>query len=199
MASPSLPSGRHVLIVCTANVCRSPVAAALLERALRASSDEWTVRSAGTSPVRAALDPNTIAAAAAAGIPIDTHASRHLDRTIVQTDGADLVLTMTRAHLRDVIGVDPAAWPRTFTLKELARRASVVPPAEPGESLAAWLQRVAVDRQAVAMMKPDPADDVADPYGLARRAHDRMVVEVGDLVDSIVRLGPWRHHQGSGA
>ena len=72
-----------------------------------------------------------------------------------------------------------------------------MPPAESGEPLATWLQRVAVDRLAGALMKPDPADDVADPYGLPRRAHDRMVAEVGDLVDTIVRLGPWRHdHTG---
>ncbi|MBA3606135.1 MAG: hypothetical protein H0W46_09225 [Acidimicrobiia bacterium] len=58
----------------------------------------------------AALDRHTIAAAAV-GIALDGHVSRVLDPTILATDGANLVLTMTRAHLRDVIGVDPGRGP----------------------------------------------------------------------------------------
>ena len=71
------------------------------------------------------------------------------------------------------------------------RRASVASPAAPGEPLDAWLGRLAVGRRAADMIKPDPDDDVEDPYGLPRRAHRAMVEELSGLVDALVRLGPW--------
>jgi protein-tyrosine phosphatase len=181
--------------VCTANVCRSPVAAALLQRALDTATttrdQAWSVSSAGTSPVRVPLHPNTVAAAADARLTIGKHVPRLLDRSILRRDGADLVLTMTRAHLREVVAIDVSWWPRAFTLKELVRRASQASPAASEEPLDAWLRRLAVGRRAAAMIKPDPDDDVADPYGLPRRAHAVMVDELSGLVDTLVRLGPW--------
>jgi protein-tyrosine phosphatase len=182
----------RILVVCTANVCRSPVAAGLLQRALGSSDDAWSVRSAGTASFRAALDPNTVAAAADAGLDLATHVPRHLGRDVLQHDGADLVLTMTRAHLREVVAIDASWWPRAFTLKELVRRASAAPPGPAGEPLADWLGRLAVGRRAAAMLRPDPADDVDDPYGMPRRAHVEMVRQLRDLIDVLVRLGPWR-------
>ncbi len=138
------------------------------------------------------MDPNTIRAASAAGLSLKLHASRQLGREILERDGADLVLTMTRAQLRDVIAFDPAWWSRTFTLKEIVRRASAVPPASPGEEVDAWLRRVAAGRRAAAMMKPDPTDDIDDPYGGPRPAHDAMVRELSELVGALLRLGPWQ-------
>jgi protein-tyrosine phosphatase len=186
---------RRLLVVCTANVCRSPVAEQLLAQRLARLQDSdgerWTVRSAGTSNVRAAPDPNTAAAAAAAGIDVTAHTARHLDASILRHDGADLTLVMTRAHLRDVISIDLAWWPRTFTLKELVRRAGQHSPAAPGEPFGSWLARVAAGRRAAGMITPDGSDDLRDPYGRPRQAHDEMVGEVDALVDNLLRLGPW--------
>jgi protein-tyrosine phosphatase len=185
----------RVLVVCTANVCRSPVAAGLLRRALTsrptAAGKDWIVASAGTAPVRADVDPNTIAAAAAIGLDVRHHIARHLDREILHRDGADLVLTMTRAHLREVVGIDMSWWPRTFTLKELVRRATMTPPATPDEMLDSWLARVSAGRRASALLRPDPSDDIADPYGLPRRAHDEMVRELTELVAAFTLRVPW--------
>jgi len=176
-------------------VCRSPVAAGLLQRALDAAAaargETWSVRSAGTARLRVELDPNTVAAAAEVGLDLGEHVPRLVDRPTLERDGADLVLTMSRAQLREIVAIDPSWWPRSFTLKELVRRASLAPPAAPGESLEAWLRRLALGRRAAAMLGPDPGDDVDDPYGLPRRAHRAMVTEVTGLVDALVRLGPW--------
>jgi protein-tyrosine phosphatase len=180
----------RILVVCTANVCRSPVAAGLLKRALP-TVDAWSVRSAGTASFRVPLDPNTVTAAADVGIDIGAHVPRVLDREILHGDGADLVLTMTRAHLREVVAIDASWWPRAFTLKELVRRASAEPRRPTGEPLADWLARLTVGRRAAAMMRPDPADDVDDPYGMPRRAHVQMVRELGDLIDVLV-TSLWR-------
>jgi protein-tyrosine phosphatase len=149
------------------------------------------VRSAGTASIRVPLDPNTVAAAADAGLDVGEHVPRHIDRDLLQHDGADLVLTMTRSHLREVVAIDATWWSRAFTLKEIVRRASEVAPGAPDEPLGAWLDRLSVGRRAGAMLKPDRVDDVDDPYGLPRRAHVAMVQELTGLVDALVRLGPW--------
>ena len=69
-------------------------------------------------------------------------AASFLTKEILATDGADLVLTMTREHLRHVVAMDPSAWPRTFTLKEFVRRAQSVAPATAGAGgFPRWLDR----------------------------------------------------------
>jgi protein-tyrosine-phosphatase len=138
------------------------------------------------------MDANTVAAARQLGIDLTDHSARPLTPGVLSNDGEDLVLVMTREHLRAVIGIDPTAWPRTFTLKEIVRRASIIPPARPDEGLASWLGRVAEGRRAADLMRPDPVDDVNDPFGAPRREHERMLVEVDSLVSELVRLGPWR-------
>lgn len=186
---------RRLLVVCTANVCRSPVAAALLARALHGRRDvdghDWAVSSAGTGEYRAELDSGTVKAAAAVGVDLSTHRSRVVDREVLAVDGADLVITMARAHLPVVVGLDPAAWSRTFTLKDLARRANELPPPSETEGFGGWLTRMGAGRQARDMLKPDPADDVDDPYGLPLRHHEAMIAEVAHEIDNLVRWGPW--------
>jgi protein-tyrosine phosphatase len=172
---------RRLLVVCTANVCRSAAAERILAARLAGRRDvdghEWVVRSAGTADVRAPLDRNTVAALQALGLDLTGHTPRVLTREVLAGDGADLVLTMTREHLRHVVALDPTAWPRTFTLKELARRAGDVAPATDG-GFVAWRERLAAGRRAADLMTPDPADDVADPYGAPRREHERMLEDV---------------------
>ena len=121
-----------------------------------------------------------IAAAEAIGLDLSDHRARRLTKEILATDGADLVLTMTREHLRHVVAMDRSAWPRTFTLKELARRSAAVGPARADDGgFAAWLGRVGADRRAADMLRPDGVDDIADPYGAPRDEHDRMTSTVG--------------------
>lgn len=117
--------------------------------------------------------------------------SRRLDREILAVDGADLVVTMTRVHLPAVVALDPGAWPRTFTLKELARRANTLEPPTPVEGFSGWLARMGSGRQARQLMKAEPFDDVADPYGLPKRHHVAMVAEVAHHVDLLINRGPW--------
>jgi protein-tyrosine-phosphatase len=98
----------RVLLVCTGNTCRSPMAAGALRRLLEADGGRILVESAGT----AAWDdqPATEAAvrvAASAGVDLTSHRSRRLTPTIVR--GADIVLVMERGHLAAVraLGADP--------------------------------------------------------------------------------------------
>lgn len=105
----------RVLYVCTANICRSPSAAALL---MDADVPGVEVRSAGTA-----------ASAGAAGCPIapalarrsEYHRSQALNQELVAW--ADLVLTAAREHQAVVRRLDPKARTRTFTIRQAGRLA----------------------------------------------------------------------------
>jgi protein-tyrosine phosphatase len=177
----------RILVVCTANVCRSPVAEHLLQRHLDGRAVAAVVRSAGTHGGHTAVHRHTARAAEGVGVDLADHVSRPLDREVLRSDGADLVVTMTREHLRHVTAVDPGAWSRAFTLKEVVRRASAVDPTTTSD-LAAWRATVAEGRSAASMMGDDPDDDVFDPYGGPAAGHAAMVTEVGDLTSALARL-----------
>lgn len=87
------------MFVCTANICRSPIAMALLRNTLEEKQidGDWRVESAGTW----GLDGELPAAGSQAvmkgiGIDIDDHRSRRVDHDLLKS--YDLVLTMENGH-----------------------------------------------------------------------------------------------------
>ncbi len=92
-----------IMVVCTANVCRSPMAAGLLRQ--RLAADEATARHRVLSAGVWAEDgdpasENAVATMAERGIDISDHQSHSL--TTEEMAGADLILVMTREHARMV-------------------------------------------------------------------------------------------------
>lgn len=159
-----------VLVVCTGNVCRSPLAERALQAALDAATSEGAagvrVVSAGTGALVG--EPMTEEAADAvvrAGGDPEGHRAR--DLLPAQVREAALVLTATRGHRADVVRLVPAAVRRTFTLREAGRlaraRGGEVTGDDPAERLAS-LARVLV-RARGSSIPVDPADDdVLDPF-----------------------------------
>ena len=88
----------HVLFVCTANICRSPVAEGLLRQMFAARGmTEWTTSSAGTWAADGQnAAHNSQAVAADRGVDIARHRSRIVTRDLVRK--ADLVLCMESGH-----------------------------------------------------------------------------------------------------
>jgi len=88
-----------VLMVCTGNICRSPMAEGFLRHRLPSVlQSEVTVRSAGTYGLHGnRAEPLAIRAAAAHGVDISNHRARILDAPLIRS--ADLVLAMQRYHL----------------------------------------------------------------------------------------------------
>lgn len=102
---------QRILIVCTGNICRSPLAAGLL----KAQRAELDVTSAGTrAPVGLPADPHAVACAHERGADLARHRSRHLDAESLA--GRDLVLTAERCHLEDVLAAFPASRGRVYRL-----------------------------------------------------------------------------------
>jgi protein-tyrosine phosphatase len=184
----------RVLVVCTANRCRSPLAAAILRARLAARGVTAEVESVGLlEPGYRATDA-TVEAAAALGIDLGDHLSRRLD--VTQIREADLIVGMERGHVREVVVFERDAWPRTFTLKELARRAADVGPRTRDEPLRGWLERVHEGRRSIELLGASADDDVADPTDTMIGDHDTTARELADLVDRVVELA-WPGPQNS--
>jgi protein-tyrosine-phosphatase len=111
---------KRVLIVCTGNTCRSPMAAALLDRALTTlGGGPVVVESAGTGAWEGApASEGSYLITLEHGLDLSAHRARLLTRTAVEE--ADLVLTMSRTHLARVRELGGGA--RAHLLGEFAGR-----------------------------------------------------------------------------
>lgn len=177
----------EILVLCTANVCRSPMAQALLAGELGARGVSAAVRSAGTLGSGAPPPGEVAAALAPYGLDVRGHRS-HLV-TAADLARADLILAMAREHLRQAAVTDPASWPRAFTLRELVRRGGEVGPRRPGEPLAGWLGRVHAGRSRMALLGDSPEDDIADPMGGAPEDYAQTAAELRVLTRRLADLG----------
>lgn len=130
--------------------------------------------------------PQVTAVLAKRGIAFPDQLSRQLLQGDLQ--GADLVLGMERAHVRDTVLLEPESWPRTFTLKELVRRGEELGPRQPVQLPGAWLARAHEGRERPDLLGDSLFDDVADPYGGPNSAYEAAVSEIEDLVDRLVYL-----------
>lgn len=151
-----------VLFVCTANVCRSPMAEALL-RASAERRGAGGVVIASSAGVRAR--PGSPAAPEMQSIARDwaLDLTRHRSRQAspVAVDAASLVVTMER-HQRGVVArLAPNAIPRTFTLAEVSSLLDIGPPADPSSTSA---ELVAAWDRARSHVRTD-VHDIEDPYG----------------------------------
>ena len=92
----------HVMMVCTGNICRSPMAAGLLAHYMPADIKERVeVSSAGTHALEGyKAHEHAIETMAQLGIDIDHHRARQLTRPLARS--ADLILTMEFNHLREI-------------------------------------------------------------------------------------------------
>jgi protein-tyrosine phosphatase len=176
-----------VLFVCTGNLCRSPAAALLLLRQLGdAGRAEVTVHSAGTVGADVGPPRPLVEEGHAFGIDLAAHVPRTVDPGMIQ--GADLVVGLTREHVRETVVLVPPSFPRTFTLREIIRRGLHMGPRDPGEDLGTWLTRLHDGRLRTDLMGQSPDDDVIDPMGGTPDDYRRMLTEVAALTRDLRNL-----------
>jgi protein-tyrosine phosphatase len=176
----------RVLFVCTANIVRSPIAAALLQVRLRDRGVDAAVESAGLLDSLRAIDNGAVFALESYGVDFRAHRSHRLDESMVRH--ATLILGLEREHVREAVLLDSAAWPRTFTLKEVVRRGEATGTRAQGESIENWIARTHGDRMHQELLGANPIDDIADPYGGPPGGYEDAAEEIDDLVARLVQL-----------
>ena len=106
---------KTVLFVCTANICRSPMAEAIFNALAEDGDLPFRAESAGTAALEGrAMAPNAVAALEEAGIYPGSHAARRVSEALLE--GSELVLTMTPEHTATVrrLGKDPVGGVHTL-------------------------------------------------------------------------------------
>ena len=105
----------RVLMVCTGNICRSPMAQVLLEQALKQRGLDIVVESAGLGAlVGRAADPLAIQLMEARGLDLKAHRARQLTREIIRS--FPLILVMEKEQQRGVEQLDPSACGRVHRI-----------------------------------------------------------------------------------
>ena len=194
-----------VLMVCTGNICRSPLAEQLLRAQAAAASLPITVTSAGTGAmVGREMTAQAAELSAQYGALSTDHAPSQLTESIIAS--ADLILTATREHRAAVVSMSPKAIRRTFTLTQFARlaptlvslAAETAPPVEPlstmvelvetpTDHLKSLLTHAAVARSLISPPANPTDDDITDPYKQSQSVYDDVAAEIHTAISTITR------------
>ena len=142
---------RHILVVCVGNICRSPMAEALLKSALR-GQDGIKVESAGLGAlVGHPADDYSIELMQEMGEDISAHRARQIHPDMVTQ--ADLVLVMEAGHRRVIDEADVTARGKVYRLGEWQDRDIDDPYRQPKaafadalkdiqEGVASWVEKI---------------------------------------------------------
>jgi len=178
-------------MVCTGNICRSPMAEAILrdELARRGCSD-IEVASAGTwADLGNRATPEALEVLAARGIDFAAHRSRPVD--LAELTEADLVVAMTSVHLRELRALAEEVGTKLVLMKELVEMelADARAPDLSGRLAGLLLSK-----------RPEPrrALDLDDPMGLPVQAYERAVGEIELGVTALVEALCGEPAPGSG-
>lgn len=179
-----------VVFVCTANVCRSPVAELLfLHRAVSAGWPSLSISSAGVRGLAGqALDIQMATRLRRDGVASENFKARHLMPD--QVESAKLILTAEVEHRSAVVQLAPRALTRTFTMLEFVRLVELSGGLESGgtpESRLASAQAAAAAERPYRRM---PLRDlsIADPYGGSRSGYDRAYEQLRDFITALVAI-----------
>ncbi|WP_324604725.1 arsenate reductase/protein-tyrosine-phosphatase family protein [Mycolicibacterium neoaurum] len=163
--------------MCTGNICRSPTAERLSRaRAAASGVAEFEASSAGTRAVVGhPFHPDAEHVLVTLGGDPSNFAARHLTGRIAT--GADLILTMTRAHRDTVLGIAPQRLNRTFTLLEAARLVT--------EQNARTLADLANLRPYI---RANDTIDISDPIGQSPAVFAAIGDQIAEAVPPILEL-----------
>ena len=114
---------KKVLFICTASVCRSPMAEAIFNALAEERSLTWRAASAGVAALESEdITPNAHAALEEIGIYVEGHSARQVSEAMLKE--ADLVLVMSPRHVTALRRSFGSLLDKVYTLPEYATGAS---------------------------------------------------------------------------
>ncbi|WP_308206904.1 low molecular weight phosphatase family protein [Mycolicibacterium hippocampi] len=175
-----------MLFVCTGNICRSPTAERLAAaHGADHGASDFGVSSAGTRAVVGhPIHSDAALVLESLGGDVSDFSARQLTPKILA--GADLVLTMTRAHRDAVLERAPQKLHKTYTLCEAARLAS-----ECGAKTIADLPALR------SLLPADKSLDILDPIGRDKEVFSMVGSRIADLLPPVLELA-WRSSAPAG-
>lgn len=174
-----------IVVVCTGNRFRSPIAEHLLRR--RAEGLPVRLRSFGVLDLGSveAL-PEALDEGAALGLDLKAHKTHAL--TNEQLQEADLVIGFERAHVMHAVVEAGARLDRTFTLPELVELLEAI--SSSGEVDFTARARESIARAARARTvdpRRGPLPELRDPIGQSAAVYRSVANDVGGLTDRLAR------------
>ena len=107
---------KNILVLCIGNICRSPIAEALLKQHF----PDKTIWSAGLGAlVGNPADPLSIQVAAAHGVDMSAHRAQQLASWMCQSAG--LILVMEQGHKTEIEQLYPLVRGKVFRLGEIGK------------------------------------------------------------------------------
>ncbi|MGN9840364.1 arsenate reductase/protein-tyrosine-phosphatase family protein [Nonomuraea sp. H19] len=179
----------RILLVCTANICRSAMAEVIAGAMLNSAALPVTTGSAGVRAlVGHPMAPYAVAALDRLGLDGRAHRARMLDLDLVRS--ADLLLTMEAGHRAVAVRLDPVAARKTFTLPEFAQLAS-------GAGQRRYRSDTVERARAIVQSAAERRDqrralEVYDPYGGPPEGYETCAKSLGESLSHALGalLGP---------
>ncbi|MCA1726880.1 MAG: hypothetical protein LC722_04280 [Actinobacteria bacterium] len=179
-----------ILLVCTGNICRTPMAEGFLREHLRQRFADPQIEVTSSGVIAQDGHPATdegVQAAAEREVDVSSHRARRLHAG--QIRHADLVLGMAEEHAEEIVKLVPDAAGKTFTLKELLSILKDLPPVEGIDALdkAALEARIAQAdalRNQRGILTMDT--DVSDPLGMGLETYRATAWELDTLLAQLV-------------
>jgi protein-tyrosine phosphatase len=171
----------QILVVCTANICRSPMAERFLRRAAAGRAVDATITSAGLLRDGEAASTGSVQALTAHGLELGDHRSRRIEAPMIAS--ADLVVTMEVRHVREAAVLAPDRFGAIYTLRELVQRAQHVGPRR-DQPVAEWLAQLGEGRRAADLMRATDLD-ITDPYCGPPEGYVATAAMLADLTERL--------------
>ncbi len=159
------------------------MAAGWARRLAAERSLDLDVASAGFLDAGVPASADALAVMRPVGVDLREHRSEPLTTSVAES--ADVIATMTRQHIVQLVDMAPGAWPRCFTLVDLVRRAEANP-RPPGQDPVTWVSGLGTGRTPASVLNLSLADDIEDPMGGPRRGYERTRDRLRDLVTRLV-------------
>jgi protein-tyrosine-phosphatase len=171
----------RVLFVCTANICRSPMASGLFAKSAHVNGAVGAISaSAGFLEGGRPVHPAVTRLLDERAIDVSRKKSQKISQDLV--DKSDLILTMTSDHARGVVSRFPRAISDVYTLRHFG---TIVTQRPAGVSTREWLDDLNVLNRR-AYLGDDEILDIPDPIGHAHKVFAELVIELENSIGWIM-------------
>ncbi|WP_138495789.1 low molecular weight protein arginine phosphatase [Paenibacillus pinistramenti] len=185
----------RILFVCTGNTCRSPMAEGMFRQMAGEAGIPVEVKSAGVAAI-----PGSAISKHAEAVLLSRQISGRMTSTPLNNElaeWADLILTLTQGHKRQVLYAFPEAASKTFVLKEYAddedgtqgsRQELDALLAEKALQTALGGQVTDEDRRRIMQLQRQmPVYDISDPFGGSRADYEETAAEIHEALVRLIR------------